>query len=206
MSEKNTVTVKIYGQEYNISAEMPREYIMKLADFVDGRMHEIGDGAQISTSAVAVLAMVNLADDYFKDQQSHEDMAAENDKLKKDALRYESLWEDVKQSFAQYKEEMSAAVSERDDLRAGSDEKDKQFAQIYNELNEAKKYNEVLRGRVSELTAKLQEADAAPQEAQKRIAELEAKCRDTESSFFDIQMDNIHLKNELDSLKRQLGR
>jgi cell division protein ZapA len=206
MSERNTVAVKIYGQEYNISAEMPREYIMKLADFVDGRMHEIGDGTQISTSGVAVLAMVNLADDYFNNLKDHDDMAQENEKLKQDALRYEALWEDVKQSFAQYKQEMSAAVSERDDLRAGSDEKDKQFAEVYNELSEAKKYNEVLRGRVAELTAKLQEADAAPQEAQKRIAELEAKCRDTESSFFDIQMDNIHLKNELDSLKRQLGR
>ena len=206
MSEKNTVTVKIYGQEYTISAEMPREYIMKLADFVDGRMHEIGDGSQISTSGVAVLALVNLADEYFKDIESHEAMAEENDKLKKEALRYEALWEDVKQSFAQYKQEMSAAVSERDDLRAGSDEKDKQFTEVYNKLTEAEKYNDVLRSRVSELTEKLQKANAAPEEAQKRIAELEAKCRDTESSFFDIQMDNIHLKNELDSLKRQLGR
>ena len=206
MSEKNTVTVKIYGQEYTISADMPREYIMKLADFADGRMHEIGDGTQISTSGVAVLALVNLADEYFKDQQSHADMAEENKKLKQDAVRYEALWEDVKHSFAQYKEEMSAAVTERDDLRAGSDEKDKQFAEVYNKLGEAEKYNEVLRGRISELTEKLQQASAAPEEAQKRIAELEAKCRDTESSFCDIQMDNIHLKNELDSLKRQLGR
>jgi hypothetical protein len=34
------------------------------------------------------------------------------------------------------------------------------------------------------------------------IKELEAKCRDIESSFFDIQMENIHLKNELETLRK----
>ena len=110
MSERNTVAVKIYGQEYTISAEMPREYIMKLADFVDGRMHEIGDGTQISTSGVAVLAMVNLADDYFKDQEAHEAMGAENTKLKQDALRYEALatrFEETKTRYEKLTQEIS---------------------------------------------------------------------------------------------------
>jgi len=34
------------------------------------------------------------------------------------------------------------------------------------------------------------------------LQELEAKCKDMESSFFDLQMENIHLKGDLDRYKK----
>ncbi|MBQ2095702.1 MAG: cell division protein ZapA, partial [Firmicutes bacterium] len=56
MSERNTVAVKIYGQEYNISGETSREHIMRVADYVDSKMQEIGDAVNTSNTGVAVLA------------------------------------------------------------------------------------------------------------------------------------------------------
>ncbi|MBR3035139.1 MAG: cell division protein ZapA, partial [Firmicutes bacterium] len=58
MSERNTVAVKIYGQEYNISGETSREHIMRVADYVDSKMQEIGDAVNTSNTGVAVLAAV----------------------------------------------------------------------------------------------------------------------------------------------------
>ena len=56
---------------------------------------------------------------------------------------------------------------------------------------------------MDELLAKVQKNDNAPLEAQRKIEELETRCRDIESSFFDIQMENIHLKNDLEAYKKQ---
>jgi len=36
------------------------------------------------------------------------------------------------------------------------------------------------------------------------VKELEAKCRDVESSFFDLQMENIQLKGEVDRYKKMM--
>ena len=146
----NSVTVKIYGQEYSISGEMPREEIMKLASLVDQKMQEIGESYSGSVSSIAVLAAMNLASEI-----------------------------------------------------EGAATKSKQVDDMNEKLAQAASYNEVLRARIDELTTQLETTKNVPEESQKLIHELEAKCRDIESSFFDIQMENIRLKNEIDMLRRQ---
>jgi chromosome segregation ATPase len=136
-----------------------------------------------------------MADEYFTLQKDIDD-----------SKKYAQMWEDVKLSFAQCKQDLAVATQQTEDLRAASVEKDKQLGELFSENSSLKKNNEVLRGRITELTAQVEQAQDAPEEAKRKIAELEAKCRDTESSFFDIQMENIRLKNEVDSLRKQLGR
>lgn len=68
MSEKNTVSVLIYGQEYTLSGDMPREYIMKLADKVDAKMRELSIGKGQSLSKTAVLAAMLIADELYKSE------------------------------------------------------------------------------------------------------------------------------------------
>ncbi len=195
MNERNTVSVQIYGQEYSISADMPREYIIKLADYVDGKMKEIGENGSMPMSSVAVLTAVNMADEYFCLMKEVGDYK-----------KYEQMWDEVKASFAQCKQDLADEKQRSEELQHASADKDRQLAELYTETADLKKHNEVLRGRVTELTGAVEQAQGVPEEANKRIAELEAKCRDTESSFFDIQMENIRLKNEVDALKKQLGR
>lgn len=38
-----------------------------------------------------------------------------------------------------------------------------------------------------------------------RVRELEQKCSELESAYFDLQMENVNLKNEMRSLKRMNG-
>lgn len=66
MGEKNKVNVKIYGQEYTIAGDKPREHIIKVADYVDNKMNQIAKALPTgSASSLAVLTAINSADEYF---------------------------------------------------------------------------------------------------------------------------------------------
>lgn len=207
--DDNKVTVRIYGQEYTIAGENSREYIMKIADFVDSKMNEIGQGGG-PISGVAVLTALNITNDYFQVQKDAEALIEQNAKLENDTANYARMWEEVKQSFAQYKQEVATAGQQRDlvqqqymEKEQQYREKDQQISTLTAELAESRRRGDTLRARVEELNAKIAELEARPQNATEAMKELEAKCRDIESSFFDIQMENIHLKNELEQIRRQ---
>ncbi|MBO4880630.1 MAG: cell division protein ZapA [Firmicutes bacterium] len=207
MSERNTVAVRIYGQEYNISGEASRDHIMRVADYVDSKMQEIGEAVvNASNTGVAVLAAVNIADEYFGRETAMAELQEKNDQLISDTQRYALLWEEAKQSLAQYKEEMAGTRAQQEENLRTLNDKNNRIAELTQQLEEISGHNEVLRSRCEELTRRAESAEAAPEEAQRAIRELEAKNRDIESSFFDIQMENIHLKNELENLRKQLNR
>lgn len=207
--DDNKVTVRIYGQEYTIAGENSREHIMKIADFVDSKMNEIGQGGG-SVSGVAVLTALNITNDYFQVQKDAEALIEQNAKLENDTANYARMWEEVKQSFAQYKQEVATAGQQRDlvqqqymEKEQQYLEKDQQISTLTAELAESRRRGDALRARIEELNAKIAELEARPQNTTEAMKELEAKCRDIESSFFDIQMENIHLKNELEQIRRQ---
>lgn len=171
MSEKNTVSVLICGQEYTLSGDMPREYIMKLADKVDAKMKEISEGKNQTLSKTAVLAAMLITDEYYRAREDSELLLEENDKLENQAANYEKLWEEAKGSFTKVKEEQDNLI-------------------------------EQLRAKVAEQEEYIEASKTITPESQKRIDELENRCRDIESSFFDLQMENIRLKNEVEKYKR----
>lgn len=201
MDEKNTVTVVIYGQEYTISGDMSREYILKIADHLDAKMKEVGEGSTQPYSKVAVLAGMLVSDEYYKETEKIDALREKNAELDQNAKNYEKLWEEVKQNFAQYKEDMASLSTLKDNLQKYAKEKEAQASALSQELAQEQKYNNELRSRIEELIAQKQAAEGVPTEAQKHIDELENRCRDIESSFFDIQMENIHLKNEIETLR-----
>jgi cell division protein ZapA len=190
--ERNVVTVNIFGQEYTISGEMSRDAIMKVADYVNSKMTEIGGESSLPASRVAILSAMDITGELFEEQKNH-----------KENERYQQMWEEVKASYIKARDDLNAAAAQKDDLIRQNGEKDQQLANLYNELAEVKKHNETLRGRVEELTNSLEYQQSLPDQSAKKIEELEAKCRDIESSFFDIQMENIRLKNENETLKKQ---
>ncbi len=66
MTEKNKVKVNIFGDEYTLKAELPVNYMKKLAGYVDTKMHEFAQkGLSQGTHKVAVLTAINLTDEIF---------------------------------------------------------------------------------------------------------------------------------------------
>ncbi len=152
--EDRKACVRIYGQDYTISGERDEKTIKEIAAYVDEKMREISKyftgGAQ---GSLAVLAAVNIADEYFDAKAEIAALEAKARQTEKDSEHYMKMWDEAKKSFMQYKEE--AAKSAED--RKQSDEK---------------------------------------------YRKLEEKCSEFESSYFDLQMENVRLKNELEKLQR----
>ena len=64
---KNRVTVTIAGQEYTLVGTEEASYTEKVAAHVDAKVEEVLSGAHVSLVDGAILAAVNIADEYFKE-------------------------------------------------------------------------------------------------------------------------------------------
>ena len=60
----NRITVSICGEEYTLVAEESTAYMEQVASLVDKKMSEVITGATVGRNDAAVLAAVNLADEY----------------------------------------------------------------------------------------------------------------------------------------------
>lgn len=151
--ENNKVKIRIYGQEYTIVGERSQDEIIKAAQYVDERMQFIGRNSNLgSTTSLAVLSAVNIADEIFSIKEELEQFRTLNAQLEADAKKYVDLWDDAKKNVIQYRNEI-------EDLRKKASD------------------------------------DSQLREIQRRYKELE-------SSFFDLQMENVQLKSRLDKTEK----
>ncbi len=69
--EVNRVVVDIFDIQYNLKGEEPVEHLEELASMVDRKMREINSrNPRLNMSQTAVLAALNIADDYLKLKES----------------------------------------------------------------------------------------------------------------------------------------
>jgi cell division protein ZapA len=67
------IQVEIYGQRYSLRGSDDPSYVEKLARHVDKRMKEISEHSPtVDSLKVAVLAAVNIADEYFGLRDAHD--------------------------------------------------------------------------------------------------------------------------------------
>ena len=62
------IKVNIFGQVYTIKGETGSEYICELASYVDEKMMKMSEGLgnRKNVSQIAILAALNIADEYFQ--------------------------------------------------------------------------------------------------------------------------------------------
>jgi cell division protein ZapA len=66
-------SVDIYGRRYNIGGEHEPETVQALAEYVDRRMRQMADQTKpMDDVGVAVLAALNIADDYYRTRKALE--------------------------------------------------------------------------------------------------------------------------------------
>jgi cell division protein ZapA len=71
-----SIRVEIYNQTYNIRSDGDNDYIMRLAEYVDGKMRDISSGTlTVDSLKVAILAALHIADEFhqLKNQQQQTD-------------------------------------------------------------------------------------------------------------------------------------
>jgi cell division protein ZapA len=67
--------VVIYGEEYQLKGDMPKDVIQALAHHVDGRLRALSSkNPQLSVTRVAMLALLNMAEDLYHLQEQNEEL------------------------------------------------------------------------------------------------------------------------------------
>ena len=90
---KKIVKVQILGQNFTLSSDSDEAYINKIAEYVEKKVHEILDYSKaIATFNAAILAALNIADEYHHLKQTQETLV---DKISQLSQRVsETLGED----------------------------------------------------------------------------------------------------------------
>ena len=70
---RNKVVVNIAGREYTMVAVEDETYVRKCAELVDQQLKQISSG-HLAQADAAVLAAMNLADQFLKEQQASDDL------------------------------------------------------------------------------------------------------------------------------------
>ena len=73
----NRVNVTIRNRNYPILAEEDESYIRQCAQLVDQELRRSMDGTTLSLDSGAVLAALNLADQYFKEREVSDNLRAQ---------------------------------------------------------------------------------------------------------------------------------
>jgi len=68
------VAVSIAGQEYTMVAEESEDYVRRCAGHVDLQVREVMKAANLSRADAGILAAMNIADQYFREQQAAENL------------------------------------------------------------------------------------------------------------------------------------
>ena len=81
---KKALDVEILGQKITISSDAEEGYMLKVAGYVDGKMQELMRASKpVAKTNVAMLAALNIADEYHRLKDSHEAILKRLDQLSK---------------------------------------------------------------------------------------------------------------------------
>jgi cell division protein ZapA len=79
-SPKESAKVTIFGNDYRIQASENPEYIEQIARYVDGKMRELqGRSTVSSTTKIAILVAMNIADDLHRERRNRNGCQSEVD-------------------------------------------------------------------------------------------------------------------------------
>lgn len=77
------VQVKIMGQKFTLRSDDEEEHIRKVADYVDGKMHELSQSTNNPGGKynMAMLVALNIADEYHRLKEDYDAAADRVDRL-----------------------------------------------------------------------------------------------------------------------------
>lgn len=90
LEQKARATVDIYGEQYIMRGDATPEYMKMLANYIDKKMkHIAARQPQLSVAKIAVLAALNIADEFSKLQEDYDTLVKMMDSDKKEDKKSE---------------------------------------------------------------------------------------------------------------------
>ena len=89
---KKTTEISIMGQKFMIKSDSNDDYIRRVAGFVDQKIAEVMQSTKsVASLNVAILAAMNIADEYFKFRNEREERFADAEKKIKNMIELVDL-------------------------------------------------------------------------------------------------------------------
>lgn len=167
MSSVNRLIVKINGHEYTMCGEESREYLLKVATYVDEKMKEIsGASPKLSTNMVAVLTALNTADDVFKYRQEldqikrdYKDPLDDLNRLKKISMTLEHDLVEKKETIEQLEIDIEKKELEIEELKKDRTDFDEIILEKDKKISEADEMISGFQNKIYELQMKILELE-----------------------------------------------
>lgn len=86
MTQKNQMEVLIDGKIYKLSGAEEEMYLQRVAAYLNGKIGKLREGegfSRLSADYQAVLLQLNIADDYFKEEERAKKLEEKNSDLEK---------------------------------------------------------------------------------------------------------------------------
>ena len=85
---KNFVRVEILGREFTVKSDEGEDRIRKIAEYVNEKLKKIAENTKtISTLNMAILAAMEIANEYFEAIEGHNDLTRKVEKIEKESGR-----------------------------------------------------------------------------------------------------------------------
>jgi len=128
LSVRNKVELRIGGKDYTVVGTEPEEHIQRVGLYIDKKMCEIMKmNNKLSTSMVAVLTAINVADEYFKLRDSELN-------LKKELKRLHDQLEGLKADNQRLTQENSTLSGVNTDLKLELAKREAELGEVRNSL------------------------------------------------------------------------
>ena len=198
-SEIMKVSVKIYGQEYTLASAKSRDRIISVANHVDEVLRElVKKGADGSVARLTMLAAINITEELFAQRDSQSEAEREKEQLSKDIVHFQQLWEEAKRSHLQYKDDAKALQEQKDALQEKFNAKCIEADNLKRSIEEYESDVRRLNSELESAREKIKNASSLSEEGSELIRELQDKLKEIEGNYFELQMENIQMKGDLE--------
>ena len=103
---------------------------------------------------------------------------------------------------ADTEEEARNYAVQLENVRNNGSQKDADLLELKARLQSAEDRNQALQAKLDDYNQRMVDWESNRDTSAAVVKDLEAKCKEMETSFFDLQMENIQLKGELDRYKK----
>ncbi|MBI4125366.1 MAG: cell division protein ZapA [Deltaproteobacteria bacterium] len=84
---KKPIEIKIMGQKFMVRSDSNEDYVGKVAQYVDDKMNEVQKSSKsVASLNVAILAAMNIADEFLKYKNEKENRLHQAEKKIKDMI------------------------------------------------------------------------------------------------------------------------
>lgn len=140
MNTKNDVEVIINGKQYTISGYESSEYLQRIATHINDKYAEFKQDEgynRLDADMRNILLAINLSDDYYKVQESIQDLQKEKEDLEKEIFN-------MKHDMIAMKSRLEEQEKKMGELRKDKKHSEHEVIRLETELKNAKEDNETL--------------------------------------------------------------